>query len=533
MADVTMYAKPMSGTTAHAGLGSVVKLVTRQFLEQKHYRQLNKILAESWSNCHSLTAAVKLMEAHGVRIAPQEQQKFAEMPEDRMIEALVAKMPQQSREQFEHFFLQLSFIASTTTRLRGALENGDPAVVEESLDSAENVGVLPYLMKMAIAQAGQEVKTFASDHEAWLGETEGKISPLLQAASSLMSLQKELEGARSQLAQYQGEAKEKSKSMLLGMAGNNDQALLGTIVGGWGAFTARAKRELEIRAEYEAEIVESNRKLFEYKAAQMDKVKSVLARNSESAKGKLVMDCLAALRKETQVVRQKEELEAKMAEVDSKQKAYGDAAKAKGHAFLARMNAGTTEGLKQNTFAGFKLLVEMQKQEREEEVALKEAEEKLNEFMKKQNEGAKSVLNRMSSGTDSGLLQTIFQTWAEVVIEDKRAAEMEKAVAAKSAKFAMFNEKNKGSAMNAQEKNAWLQDQQLILALFNMWKREWKMETMRRYGKEKNDKRKKELIGVKGLFKDFASSLETTLQQGTPRVEDGKAKSRTRPLEGQ
>ena len=29
----------------------------------------------------------------------------------------------------------------------------DPAVVEESLDSAENVGVLPYLMKMAIAQA--------------------------------------------------------------------------------------------------------------------------------------------------------------------------------------------------------------------------------------------------------------------------------------------------------------------------------------------------------------------------------------------
>lgn len=164
-----MYAKPMSGTTGHAGLGSVVKLVTRQFLEQKHYRQLNKILADSWSNCHSLTAAVKLMEAHGVRIAPQEQQKFAEMPEDRMIEALVAKMPQQSREQFEHFFLQLSFIASTTTRLRGALENGDPAVVEESLDSAENVGVLPYLMKMAIAQAGQEVKTFASDHEAWLG----------------------------------------------------------------------------------------------------------------------------------------------------------------------------------------------------------------------------------------------------------------------------------------------------------------------------------------------------------------------------
>eukprot|EP00971_Amphidinium_carterae_P031283 616059-Amphidinium_carterae.1 len=38
-----------------------------------------------------------------------------------MIDTLVMRMPQQSREQFDHFFLQLSLIASTTTRLRSSL----------------------------------------------------------------------------------------------------------------------------------------------------------------------------------------------------------------------------------------------------------------------------------------------------------------------------------------------------------------------------------------------------------------------------
>merc|ERR1719188_816243 len=144
--------------STQSGLGGVIKLVVKTFLEQEHYRTLHRALSEEWSDTHSLSAAVRLMEAHGVKISPEEEQRLAQLPEERMIDALVARMPQQSREQFEHFFLQLSFIASTTTRLRQALEAGVPEVIEEALESAENVGVLPYFMKMAVAQAGNEVK---------------------------------------------------------------------------------------------------------------------------------------------------------------------------------------------------------------------------------------------------------------------------------------------------------------------------------------------------------------------------------------
>merc|ERR1719487_3097591 len=106
--------------------------------------------------------------------------RLAQLPEDRMIDALVMRMPQQSREQFEHFFLQLSLIASTTTRLRSALETGNSDAVEEVLDSAENVGILQFILKMAVAQAGQEVKSHIKDHEDWLAASTDRMAPLLQ-----------------------------------------------------------------------------------------------------------------------------------------------------------------------------------------------------------------------------------------------------------------------------------------------------------------------------------------------------------------
>mmetsp|Transcript_10092 Transcript_10092/g.14252 ORF Transcript_10092/g.14252 Transcript_10092/m.14252 type:complete len:158 (+) Transcript_10092:136-609(+) len=134
------------------GLSGAVKLVVRTFLEQKHYRSLLRTLANSWGGSHALSAAVRLMEAHGVKVSPDEEQRLSQMSEERMIDTLVMRMPQQSREQFDHFFLQLSLIASTTTRLRTALETGNSQLIDEVLDAAENVGILNFIMKNAVTQ---------------------------------------------------------------------------------------------------------------------------------------------------------------------------------------------------------------------------------------------------------------------------------------------------------------------------------------------------------------------------------------------
>lgn len=136
-----------------------------------------------------------------------------------MIETLVELMPRDKPEQFEHFFLQLSFIASSTTRLRTALESGHPDLVEEALESAENVGVLPYLLKMAVAQAGQEVETLEAEHDSWLGATDTKMGPLITTSSEAMEVQKRLAQASSTINHFQGESRAKSRSALCATGG--------------------------------------------------------------------------------------------------------------------------------------------------------------------------------------------------------------------------------------------------------------------------------------------------------------------------
>merc|ERR1719183_909408 len=106
------------------------------------------------------------MEQHGVQIPEAQQERLAAMNnEAQMIEALVMKMPQQSQEKFQHFFLQLQLIVSTATRVRQALEMGKAEVVEQAMDDADSTGVSQYVLKMAIVQAGAEVTNLKKQHK--------------------------------------------------------------------------------------------------------------------------------------------------------------------------------------------------------------------------------------------------------------------------------------------------------------------------------------------------------------------------------
>jgi len=78
--------------------------------------------------------------------SPEEEKRLYAMDEAQMIESLVSRMPQQTKEQFEHFFLQLQLIVSTATRIRTALEEGTPKVIEEALNDADQTGIMPYIL---------------------------------------------------------------------------------------------------------------------------------------------------------------------------------------------------------------------------------------------------------------------------------------------------------------------------------------------------------------------------------------------------
>jgi len=512
--------------TGSAGLAGIVKVVVNTFLETKHFRQLHRTLSDQWSGCHSLTAAVRLMEAHGVRISAEEEARLSQLPEERMIDALVQKMPQQSREQFEHFFLQLSFIASTTTRLRTALEAGMSDAIEDALESAENVGVLPYIMKMAVAQAGQEVRTTEALHEQWLAEMDTRMKPLLQSQANSMSTQKALAQARAEVDAAQSESKEKSAAVLLGLVSGNERVLVSTSFVAWMDLTKKLKREAEIRKEYEEQIDEAHKKLMDYKASQLANVRSVLQRTAAEGNLGLLTQVVGALKTEAEHIKNSRAAKGEMAMLDSQFKNFAESSAANAKKVMARVSVGSDEGLRATVFQGWVTYITNYKKDKEMNDAIRAAEMKVEGFMKKQNDGAKSVLQRMTQASDTGLLSSIFTAWSEAVIDAKETNEMEAVLHAKNSKLSGFTNRNKGSAKNASHRSATLQDQSVLLFFYLFWLRETRVERMRRYGKEKTNKRKQELIGVKGLFKNFASELETSLKEGTPRVEAKGSKKR-------
>lgn len=100
--------EPVDEAVHSEGFTAAMKYIVCQFLEDRHYAQLHKALSKRWDREHSLSAAMKLMEQYGVTLTQQEVDRLSTMDEAKQIEVLVMKMPQQSNEQFQHFFLAIA-----------------------------------------------------------------------------------------------------------------------------------------------------------------------------------------------------------------------------------------------------------------------------------------------------------------------------------------------------------------------------------------------------------------------------------------
>merc|ERR1719359_2765704 len=109
------------------------------------------------------------------------------------------------------------------------------------MDSADDVGITPYILKMALVQAGAEVKAMEAKEEAWVTNSERKMAPLLRGQEDSMLAQMELAAAMAQLAELRGDSKDKSKKVLLGMASGKDSALVSSMFGLWATVLKQMK----------------------------------------------------------------------------------------------------------------------------------------------------------------------------------------------------------------------------------------------------------------------------------------------------
>merc|ERR1719310_980334 len=475
------------------------------------------------------------MEQYGVHISPEEEKRLYTLDEATMIDSLVSRMPQQTKEQFEHFFLQLQIIVSTATRIRTALEQGTPDVIEEALNDADQTGIMPYILKMSTVHAGSEVIALKQQHDGWATDTEARMSKLLRGADDAMQAQKQLAAAQAQLGHFQGSHKDKAYKAMMGVAGKNDRAAMDACITNWKAVVDRTKKEAEIRVEYEERIEAAQKRLFDYKQSQRGNAKGVLLRQAAAGDSALIGEVFAYLCKEPQQRKADEEAQKKLAEIEAKLAAQAGKNKDNAKAVLMRNLAQGDNMLMDVCLEAWKTWLVEYKKNKDQEDAVKAAEQKVADFMASKSEGAKGVIDRMNAATDSGLVEHVISTWVQYYKDQKKAEEMEAILNGANAKFGSFSERNKKGAMSAGEKATAVKEYGLLNHSLLLWTEYCKVERLLRYYSNRIDGKKHQLQGLQTMFRNFATQLETGLKDGTPRdtaaIKNG-AKSKMSKSEG-
>merc|ERR1719265_2465885 len=163
--------------------------------------------------------------------------------------------------------------------------------------------------------------------------------------------------------------------------------MLDAMITNWRGLVDRAKKEAEIRIEYEERIEAAQKRLFDYKQSQKSNSKGVLLRQAAAGDGALVSEVFAYLCKEPQQRKADEDAAKKLAEIEAKLASNAGKNKDNAKAVLMRNLASGDNMLMDVCLEAWKSWLADYKKNKDEEDAVKAQELKMAEFMKQKSEG--------------------------------------------------------------------------------------------------------------------------------------------------
>jgi len=496
------------------GLSASVKYLVGNFLADKHYSKISANLANKWDKFQSLTAAMRLMEQHGVVLSPEEEERLSGMSEVQMIETLVTKMPQQSKEQFQHFFLQLQLIVSTATRVRSALEQGRSDLVEQAMDDADSTGISQYILKMAIVQAGSEVTNLKKQHSAWVKDAESKMSKLSKGMEDAQVAKERLARAHGELAVFQTEQSEHIKKVLMAFAGGSATALLHGCFSSWHNYVKKQRIENEIYEEYREKIEAAEQRLIDAKADQLKGVKGMIEKRHAGTQEQLIQEVFNIWSEDIKEAKFNVSAAADIAAMEARLGGMADQAAANAKKVLARCGAATGVALRDICWNEWKNFHLDYLKNKEMEDAVKAEEKKIAEFMKSHSDNAKGLLNNMAGATNTGLLHEVFLAWTEYYKEEKQVNAYAEFMAKQQGQMGAFGSRNKKGAQSVMERAHEHNMIMLYLKIFGAWRLDTSIEKMLKIHQGRIDGKRQQLVGVQQMFRNFAKQLESNIQSG-------------------
>jgi hypothetical protein len=458
-------------------------------------------------------------------VTQEEKDAFVAMEDEAaMVTAMVDHLPMASRKTFEHFVLQLQLVVSTTTQVRHSLDEGIPEEVARCFEGGES-GPGQQILKQSIIEAGKQIHEALENHKSWKANTEARITRLKVSDEEAEHARQQLAAVQCQLDAFHGEQNAKSKSVLVGIAGKNDKALVHTIFSTWLGWLLQHKANKAIHDKFKLEIQDAEDALVNFKAKQKGISKGILGRAGAAGDAALQGECLRVWFKYVIEEGHNKEMDAKLAAANDRFNSAQQSAKDASKAVMGRMSAGNDSTLVQLCFQTWTTAMEELKADKEFDKLAKKAEAALQEHMKKKSAEARGVLDRMSSSSGSGLCHVIMTAWQEEVSTMKKEREMDEIMKGQENRFKSLNQRQKGNAKSAASRCHAQEEENMISVFFYAWATDTKVEHVIKVYGGKLDQKKHQLDAVQTMFRSFANQLEQGIGN-TPRSKKGSARSK-------
>jgi len=362
-------------------------------------------------------------------------------------------------------------------------------------------------------QAGTEVAALRQQYEAWIRETDAKMARVMRGQDDAMQAQKRLAAAQAQLSAYSTGANDKAKKVLMTLSSGNTTALLTSTFKGWMTYIKQSKEEREICGEYEDRIELANAKLMEFKDKQLSGVRKVMMKKAHEGDQMLLVDVIKVFKSCVEDAKFDRENGDKIRAVEEQLASFKSSQAENTKRVMARMGASGDQDLVNTCLkAWINFRLEYLK-DKEANDAVKAAEAKVNQFMKGHKENAKALLDKMSAGTNTGLMHEVMEAWVTLYTEDKKQRELEEILNSANSKFGEFGDRNANNAKTVMERARLHLEEMVLRRHWNAWRLHARLEgTLAQY-QAKIEAKKQQLYQVQQMFRSFAAQLEAGLRE--------------------
>jgi hypothetical protein len=490
-----------------------LQIQLQQFLDEWYYRILSSSIGKKFTRNKATLLLVDIFSMIGFNLSQEDKDKMVACEEDvTLINTILSCIPDTIREQFDQVSLQLQTVLHEASRIRAAAEEGEVAVAELFDESGtEKGGLSQQVLKASVIHAAKEVSRLRKIHTSWRKNTEARIERLLRSAEEAEHCNHQLLALESQLADHKGDQKAKSKGFLVSMAEGQDKALCHTIFSSWLGWVEKVHAEKGIRSKFEDQIANLERKLFQFKEAQIANVRGVVGRLHMEETEQLMHTVWKFWHDEVLTSKADGDTAEQLRLVQEKMATFENGQKAKAGQFMTRMAAGNDASLKNICLEAWIKFHGDYAANKELEDQVKRQEAAFKEHLEKKKDEAKQVLDRMSASSETGLLALMVSSWVQYVQENKSANEMEYKLMEAEGKFKSLNGRQKAGAANVQTRVNEQIQANLLQRVLNSWLIETRVNRVEKYYTSKYESKRRQLSSVQNLFKRFAMQLEENL----------------------